>query len=203
MLSPLTEKLISALKALPGVGPKSAQRMAFEILNRKRKQANDLAEVLTLATKAVQHCNKCRFWTEEELCKICINPKRDNGMLCIVESPADVIAIEQTAAFTGRYFVLHGKLSPMDGLGPEQLSLPQLTEHAKQYQEIILALTPSLEAEATAHFIIESLKNINIKCTRIAHGIPMGGELEYLDGNTVAKAFNERVFVARTANEEY
>lgn len=201
MHSPLTERLISALKNLPGVGPKSAQRMAFEILNRKRREAFELAQTLTLAIEKIQHCNKCRFWTEAELCHICSNPKRNSELLCIVESPADVLAIEQTLAFKGHYFVLHGKLSPMDGLGPEQLSLPKLKKHAEQFSEIILALAPSLEAEATAHFIIESLKHLPVKCTRIAHGIPMGGELDYLDGNTVAKAINERVFINRTLDE--
>lgn len=203
MHSPLTERLINALKGLPGVGPKSAQRMAFEILNRKRREASELSQALTLAVENVKHCEKCRFWTEAEICHICSNPKRNSDMLCIVESPSDVLAIEQTQTFKGHYFVLHGKLSPMDGLGPEQLSLPQLKQHAEQFSEIILALTPSLEAEATAHFIIESLKHQPIKCTRIAHGIPMGGELDYLDGNTVAKAFNERVYIERNLDETY
>lgn len=195
MHSPLTERLINALKGLPGVGPKSAQRMAFEILNKKRSAARELAIALELATEKVKHCAICRYWTESDNCHICSNPKRNSSMLCIVEGPSDVLAIEQTHAFNGHYFVLHGKLSPMDGLGPEQLSLPQLKRHAANYQEIIIALSPSLEAEATAHFIIESLRDLPVKCTRIAHGIPMGGELDYLDGNTVAKAFNERVFV--------
>lgn len=192
MYSPLTESLIRALQKLSGVGPKSAQRMAFDILNKKRREGADLAESLKQAVQSVHHCQICRFWTEKDLCNICQNPKRNNKIICVVESPSDVIAIEQTMAFNGHYFVLHGKLSPMDGIGPEQLGLERLKLIAKDYEEIILALTPSLEGEATAHFIIQSINNLEIKCSKIAQGIPMGGELDYLDGNTVAKALSDR-----------
>lgn len=194
MYSPLTESLIKALKNLPGIGPKSAQRIAFEILRNRRQQAGELADALKSSIEQVQLCNSCRFWTEQETCKMCLDPKRDNQVLCVVESPSDVVAIEQTLAFKGHYYVLHGKLSPMDGLGPEQLGLNQLKTKAAGYSELILALTPSLEGEATSHFIINSMQNLNIRCSKIAQGIPMGGELDYLDGNTVAKALSDRIF---------
>lgn len=195
MYSPLTDKLIKNLKQLPGIGPKSAQRMAFEILNTKRTQARDLATTLLEAIQQVKKCDFCQFWTESSLCNICQNPKRNNDILCVVESPTDVVAIEQTLAFKGKYYVLHGKLSPMDGIGPEQLNIPKLITNAQNFREVVLALTPSLESEATAHFIIDSMNNLDIKFTRIAQGVPMGGELDYLDCNTVAKAFSDRVFI--------
>ncbi len=189
--SPLVQELIDALKCLPGVGAKSAQRMAFQLLERNRRGGVKLGKTLSQAMQDIGHCKQCRNFTEEELCEICLSPKRQLAtILCIVESPGDVIAIEQTAEFNGRYFVLMGHLSPIDGIGPDDLGLDLLsTQFASgQFIEVILATNPTVEGEATAHFIAELALQHNIRISRIAHGVPVGGELEYVDGNTLSHA---------------
>lgn len=194
MLSPLIEQLINALRCLPGVGPKSAQRMAFNILERNRDNGLNLSKALNRAIENVSNCQLCRTLSEDALCRICASTTRHANQLCIVESPADIMAIEQTATYRGRYFVLMGHLSPIDGIGPKDIGLNQLLRllDEAEIEEIILATNPTVEGEATAHYIANLIKGRNIKCTRIAHGVPVGGELEYLDGNTLAKAFSAR-----------
>ncbi len=197
MLTPLIEHLVNALRCLPGVGPKSAQRMAFNILERNRDNGLNLSKALENAIKHVSHCHFCRTLSENDLCIICSNPARNSAQLCVVESPADVMAIEHTSTYRGRYFVLMGHLSPIDGIGPDDIGLDQLVNNLDQctIEEIILATNPTVEGEATAHYISNLVKHRNIKCSRIAHGVPMGGELEYLDGGTLAKAFSARTAV--------
>lgn len=192
--SPLIDHLINALRCLPGVGPKSAQRMAFHLLERERANGLALANALVQAIEQVGHCSQCRTLSEATLCTLCANPMRDNSLLCIVESPADVIAIEQTGSFRGRYFVLMGRLSPLDGVGPAELGIDQLTQKLIEQapREVILATNPTVEGEATAHYIAELIKQRGINTTRIAHGVPLGGELEYVDGNTLARALAGR-----------
>lgn len=189
------DELIEAFKCLPGVGPRSSQRMAYHLLERNRAGGNRLACVLTDAMENVKHCQRCRTFTEEELCAICSTPSRDQHQLCIVEGPSDVIAIENTASYRGLYFVLMGHLSPLDGIGPIELGLPQLEQRLndEQFNELILATNPTVEGEATAHYIYELCQNISTKVTRIAHGVPLGGELEYVDGGTLAHSFNGRL----------
>ncbi|WP_068546709.1 recombination mediator RecR [Thalassotalea crassostreae] len=194
-LSPLVQDLIDGLKCLPGVGPKSAQRMAFYLLERNRIGGQKLATALSSAMEDVGHCQGCRTFTELEYCEICQNPKRAlKRMLCVVESPADILAIEPTGEFTGRYFVLMGHLSPIDGIGPDELGLDKLDNllASGEFDEMILATNPTVEGEATAHFIADMAKKYNITPTRIAHGVPVGGELEYVDGNTLSHAFSGR-----------
>ena len=193
--SPLINELVSALKILPGVGAKSAQRMAFSLLERNREGALHLSKVLHDAMEHVSHCEQCRTFTESRLCKICDNPLRsETGQLCIVESPQDVLAVEQTSEYKGKYFVLMGHLSPIDGIGPAEIGLNELAELliAESISEVILATNPTVEGEATAHYIGQMCKEKNIKATRIAHGVPVGGELEYIDGNTLTHAFTGR-----------
>lgn len=193
--SPLISQLMDALKVLPGVGPKSAQRMAFQLLERNREGALRLSEVLHDAMQHVKHCGQCRTFTETELCQICADPRRaEAAILCIVESPQDVLAIEQTAEFHGQYFVLMGHLSPIDGIGPHEIGLDQLAVMLDQhsYSEVVLATNPTVEGEATAHYIADMCKKRQIKATRIAHGVPVGGELEFIDGNTLSHAFSGR-----------
>ncbi|MBN7820902.1 recombination mediator RecR [Bowmanella yangjiangensis] len=193
--SPLLSELIRTLKYLPGVGQKSAQRMAFQLLERNREGAQELASALHNAMEHVQHCQQCRNFTESDLCDICASPKRQQqGILCIVETPQDVMAIEQTAEFNGLYFVLMGHLSPIDGIGPADIGLDSLGEllDKHQIQEVILATNPTVEGEATAHYIAQMCRSREIKASRIAHGVPVGGELEYLDGSTLMHAFSGR-----------
>jgi recombination protein RecR len=198
MFSPLISNLIAALRCLPGVGPKSAQRMAFHILERNRDNGSTLAQALQQAIATVGHCQRCRMLSENPLCQICNNPKRDEHLLCVVESPADVIALEQAGAYRGFYFVLMGHLSPLDGIGPQEIGIDVLLQRIEQaeIQEIILATNPTVEGEATAHYITNLLKDKKIRCTRIAYGVPLGGELEYLDGGTLAKAFTARTLLS-------
>ncbi|MEH6626659.1 MAG: recombination mediator RecR [Motiliproteus sp.] len=192
--SPLIDQLISSLRCLPGVGARSAQRMAFHLLERDRQGALTLSQTLADAMEAVGHCQSCRTLTELELCTICDNPRRQSGLLCVVETPADVLAIEQTGIYRGRYFVLHGHLSPIDGLGPEDIGIFELLQRVadSDIQELIIATNPTVEGEATAHYISEQLKAMGVKASRIAHGVPLGGELEYVDGGTLAHAFSGR-----------
>lgn len=192
--SPLIQQLIEDLRCLPGVGPKSAQRMAFHLLEHERDAATRLAKTLVEAVGKIGHCNACRTLTETGLCAICANPKRDATQLCIVESPVDIHAIEQATDYSGRYFVLMGHLSPLDGIGPAQIGLEQLDQILAQghIQEAILATNPTIEGEATAHYIGDMLHSRGVKTTRIAHGVPLGGELEYVDNGTLSHAFRGR-----------
>lgn len=192
--SPIIEELIQALRCLPSVGPKSAQRMALHLLDHDRERATHLADVLKQAIQSVKHCKLCRILCETDECGICHNPRRDLTKLCVVEGPVDVFALEQTASYRGRYFVLLGHLSPIDGIGPKELGMDLLEQHMQQdhLSEIILATNPTVEGEATAHYILQMAQKYQIKTSRIAHGVPLGGELEYLDSNTLALAFNTR-----------
>jgi recombination protein RecR len=192
--TPLLNQLIEALRCLPGVGPKSAQRMAFYLLERDREGGRRLASVLNEAMERVGKCRSCRTLTEREVCSLCANDQRDRGQLCIVESPADVLAIEQATDYRGRYFVLGGRLSPLDGIGPAEIGLDQLEQRLAEgeVEELIIATNPTIEGEATAHYIGELAGELGIKATRIAHGVPLGGELEYIDGGTLAHAFSGR-----------
>lgn len=195
--SPLINQLIAALRCLPGVGPKSAQRMAFHILERERSAGLALANILEQAIDQVGHCQRCRTLSETSLCTLCSNTNRDTSLLCIVETPVDVLAIEQTGSYRGYYFVLMGRLSPLDGIGPEELGIDQLLKHLTEYppQEVILATNPTVEGEATAYYLAGLIKQRNISATRIAHGVPLGGELEYIDGNTLTRALAGREVV--------
>lgn len=193
-MSPLLQQLIDALKCLPGVGPKSAQRMAFYLLERDTGGAKNLAAALTEAVEKIGHCSMCRTLSENALCEICNNASRDNGKLCVIETPADVFAIEHTAEFRGKYFVLMGHLSPLDGIGPAELGLDLLESRLAggAITELILATNPTVEGEATAHYISDMAVRHQIITTRIAHGVPLGGELEYIDAGTLAHAFSGR-----------
>jgi len=193
-VSPLIEQLIQALKCLPGVGPKSAQRMAYHLLERDREGAIALADALKSAVEQVGHCDRCRTFTEHPRCEICNNAARDNGTLCIVETPADILAIEQATDYRGLYFVLMGHLSPLDGIGPNEIGLDQLAQRLtnEPIREIILATSTTVEGEATAHYIAEMVNTDQTRVTRIAHGIPIGGELEFVSGSTLSHAFSGR-----------
>lgn len=192
--SPLIGRLIEALRCLPGVGPKSAQRMAYHLLERNREGARRLAEALVEAVEKVGHCRDCRTLTEAEVCPVCSSPRRDRSLLCIVESPTDVQALEQSTGYQGLYFVLLGHLSPLDGIGPDDIGLDRLAARldAGEVKEVILATNPTVEGEATAHYIGEMVHSRGIRATRIAHGVPLGGELEYVDGGTLSHAFHGR-----------
>ena len=203
--SPLIAKLIESFRTLPGIGPKSAQRMAFELLQRKREAGLELASALDSAMQNVGNCKLCRNFCETEVCVICSDETRNKNTICVVESPADVIAIEQTGSFNGYYFVLMGHLSPLDGIGPNDIGIPDLINRVKELnaKELIIATNSTPEGEATAFFITEQLKAINVACSRIAHGIPIGGELEYLDSGTVSKALFARTnIVTENSYEE-
>lgn len=191
--SPLIGRLIEALRCLPGVGPKSAQRMAFHLLERDRAGATHLGKVLVEAAERIGHCRRCRTFTEAELCGICQDPRRDSGQLCVVETPADVQAVEAATGYRGLYFVLMGHLSPLDGIGPEEIGLDMLEQRLGEgVQEVILATNPTVEGEATAHYIAEMAGAAGVSASRIAHGVPLGGELEYVDGTTLSHAFSGR-----------
>ena len=192
--SPLLAELIEALRCLPGVGGKSAQRMAFHLLERERPRGLKLAGVLREALERIGNCTRCRNFSETPVCALCANPGRDRNVLCVVESPTDLAAIEQATGYRGPYFVLLGRLSPLDGLGPEELGLAQLTERLGEgeVQELIIATNPTVEGEATAHYLAQLARAGGIKPTRLAHGVPLGGELEYVDRGTLAHAFGSR-----------
>ena len=185
---------MEALRCLPGVGPKTAQRMAFHLLERDRGGAKVLARIMDTAVEKIGHCQQCRTLTEEALCDICSHPARNPALLCVVENPTDILAIEQSAVFRGYYFVLMGHLSPLDGIGPEELGLDQLETRFSQgeIKETILATNPTVEGEVTAHYIGEMAKSFGVKTSRIAHGVPFGGELEYIDSQTLSHAFEGR-----------
>jgi recombination protein RecR len=192
--SPLLSRLIEALRCLPGVGPKSAQRMAFHLLERDRDGARGLAEALSLSSDGIGHCERCRMLTEEKLCRICESNSRDTTLLCVVETPADVVAVEQAASYQGGYFVLMGHLSPLDGIGPGDLGLDlfEVLLDEDIVTEVILATNPTVEGEATAHYVAELCQSRGISASRIAHGVPVGGELEYVDSGTLSHAFAGR-----------
>ncbi|MFI4919034.1 MAG: recombination mediator RecR [Legionellales bacterium] len=189
--------LIDALRCLPGVGPKSAQRMVFHLLQNQRKRGLHLASCLEHAMTHIAHCQRCNNYTENELCALCRSPNRDASLLCVVESPADVFAIEQSNAFNGLYFVLMGKISPLDGLGPDDIGLPRLKNLIMQEQikEVILALSPTVEGQTTVHFITQLIQQEQVNISQLAHGIPSGGELEFLDGITIGCALRNRAVI--------
>ena len=191
---PLVNQLIDALRCLPGVGPKSSQRMAFHLLERDREGGRHLARVLAAAMERVRHCQRCRTLSEEVLCGLCANPQRDPGLLCVIEHPSAMVAIEQATDYRGLYFVLGGRLSPLDGIGPSELGLDLLEKRLAegQVREIILAVSPTVEGSATAQYIATIAAEQGVRTTRIAHGVPLGGELEYVDGGTLAHAFAGR-----------
>ncbi len=193
-MSLLIEQLISAFKCLPGVGPKSAQRMAYYLLERDRQGATALSQSLAEAVEKIGHCDWCRTFTEDNRCQICSNNSRHANQLCIVETPADILAIEQATDYKGLYFVLMGHLSPLDGMGPAEIGLDILAKRltADSIEEIILATNSTVEGEATAHYISEMVVDTGIRVTRIAHGVPIGGELEYVNGSTLSHAFSGR-----------
>lgn len=192
--STLLGRLMEALRCLPGVGPKSAQRMALHLLERDREGAHRLASTLQEALNGIGHCRLCRNLSETEVCALCDNPARDRSLLCILETPADVLAVEQVTGYRGVYFVLMGHLSPLDGIGPAELGLDRLEERLTEgrVQEVILATNPTVEGEATAHYIADLARERGIRATRIAHGVPLGSELEYIDGGTLSHAFTGR-----------
>lgn len=193
-ISPLVDRLIDAFQILPGVGPKGAQRMVLHLLQHNRDGGRRLAEVLGEAMAGVGHCSRCRNFSEEAVCRHCSDPRREDAVLCVLESAADVLAIEQAGGFRGRYFVLHGHLSPIDGIGPEQLGMGALRQRVRELQpaEVILATNLTVEGEATAHYIFDLLKAEVKTISRIAHGVPLGGELEYIDGGTIVHAMQGR-----------
>jgi len=192
--SPLLAELIEALRCLPGVGGKSAQRMAFHLLERERDRGLKLAEVMARAMERIGHCERCRNFSEEPVCALCASGSRDRQVLCVVESPTELAAIEQATGYRGQYFVLMGRLSPLDGLGPEELGLAQLTQRLGEgeIEELIIATNPTVEGDATAHYLAQLARAGGVRPTRLAHGVPLGGELEYVDRSTLAHAFGGR-----------
>ena len=192
--SPLLVRMIDALRCMPGVGRKSAQRIAFHLLERDREGAAGLAAALEDAVKGIGHCSRCRMFTEHELCSICSASGRDDSQLCVVESPADVMAVEDATGYRGLYFVLMGHLSPLDGIGPEELGLGVLEKRLAEgaVKEMIIATNPTVEGDATAHYLADLAGRHAVQASRIAHGVPLGGELEYVDGGTLSHAFYGR-----------
>ena len=179
---------------MPGVGKKSAQRMAFHLLERDRDGASSLSKALAAAVEGIGHCRRCRMLTEQDICSICAANGRDESLLCVVESPADVMAVEDATAFRGFYFVLMGHLSPLDGIGPEELGLALLEQRFAEakVKELIIATNPTVEGDATAHYLADLAQRHQVEASRIAHGVPLGGELEYVDGGTLSHAFHGR-----------
>ncbi len=191
---PALEQLIESLRCLPGVGPKSAQRMAYYLLQRDRKGASNLVAALDSALQVVDHCKLCNTFSEQPICPLCASEQRDKNLLCVVEMPTDLMMLENTHAYAGMYFVLMGRLSPLDGVGPKEIHLDKLIKRAQDgiVQEVILATNYTVEGDATAHYISELLRTRGIKTSRIARGMPMGGEIEYVDSGTLAQAMMER-----------
>ncbi len=192
--SPLLVDLIDALRCMPGIGRKSAQRIAFHLLERDRDGAVGLSRALADAMSDIGHCSRCRMFSEHDLCSICSANGRDQSQLCVVESPADVMAVEDATGFRGLYFVLMGHLSPLDGIGPEELGLPCLEQRmqSETIEELIIATNPTVEGDATAHYLADMAARCSVPASRIAHGVPLGGELEYVDGGTLSHAFYGR-----------
>jgi len=192
-LGPTLDRLVDALKHLPGIGPRSAQRMAYHLLQHDRAGAGELAEALRASLETVRRCEKCNNFSEEPVCALCRSPRRDPALLCVVETPADLAMVEQTLSYSGMYFVLMGRLSPLDGVGPRDIGLDRLQARvAAQVQEVILATNFTNEGEATAHYIAEMLRPRGIRVSRIARGVPLGGELEYVDAGTISQALLDR-----------
>lgn len=198
------KQLLAQLRRLPGIGSRSAQRIGLALLQHQRQTAKELAHALIDAMDHVHHCQSCRNFTEHTLCALCADPKRNDELLCVVESPADILAIEQSGSYRGRYFALLGHLSPLDGIGPHELGIPLLQERLRSQpvKEVILATNSTLEGETTATYLAQWLHRQGIPCSRIAHGIPLGGEIEYLDGGTVAHAFTARTHLQPTAPKD-
>ena len=192
--SPLLNQLIEALQCLPGVGVKSAQRMAFHLLDKDREGGERLATALDRSMRGIRHCERCRMLTEEALCRFCVSDRRDARQLCVLETPADLLAIEQSGAYRGRYFVLMGHLSPIDGIGPAELGLELLEQRLanEPFEEVVLATSVTVEGDATAHLVASLAQKHGVRATRIAYGVPVGGELEYIDGGTLARALSGR-----------
>lgn len=190
----LLNQLVDALRCLPGVGPKSAQRMAFHLLDRDREGGRRLAQVMAAAMDQITRCRRCRTLSERELCGLCANPNRDPSLLCVVEHPSEIVAIEQATGYGGLYFVLGGRLSPLDGIGPQELGLDHLDRRLAdgEIKELILAISPTVEGAATIQYVAAAAARHGVKTTRIAHGVPLGGELEYVDSGTLAHAFAGR-----------
>lgn len=197
VLSPVIQELIDSLRALPGVGPKSAQRMAFFLLTQAQEKGLQLGSVLQKSIRQVKTCQRCRMLCETDICIICKKAERDKSLLCVVESPANVLSLEQAGMYQGLYFVLSGHISPIDGIGPEEIGVDQFVQRINDDElgEVILALSATVEGEATAYYLLEIIKKRGLKATRIAHGIPLGGELEYVDEGTLAKALLDRTHV--------
>ncbi|SIQ76709.1 recombination mediator RecR [Solilutibacter tolerans] len=193
-MSSLLEQLIEALRVLPGVGQKSAQRMAYHLLERERGGGERLAEIMKEAMAMIGHCARCRDFSETDVCPTCANSSRDHAELCVVENPADRLAIEQATGYRGLYFVLQGRLSPLDGIGPAELGLDQLVTRLGEgeVRELIIATNPTVEGEATAHYLAQLARQANVRPSRLAHGVPLGGELEYVDRGTLSHAFGSR-----------
>ena len=193
-MSTLLEQLIEALRVLPGVGPKSAQRMAYHVLEREREGGRKLADALAEAVAKIGHCERCRDFSEDDLCATCASASRDAHQLCAVESPADRLAIEQATGYRGLYFVLQGRLSPLDGIGPRELGLHRLGDRLGEGEvtELIIATNPTVEGEATAHYLAQLARQHGVRASRLAHGVPLGGELEYVDRGTLSHAFGTR-----------
>lgn len=194
MSASLLEQLIEAFRVLPGVGQKTAQRMAYHVLEREREGGKQLAEILGAAVERIGHCTRCRDFSESELCATCASASRDAQLLCAVESPADRLAIEQATGYRGLYFVLQGRLSPLDGIGPRELGLDQLSARLAEgeVQELIIATNPTVEGEATAHYLAQLARQQRVLPSRLTHGVPLGGELEYVDRGTLSHAFGSR-----------
>jgi recombination protein RecR len=194
---PLLEQLIEALRCLPGVGQKSAQRMAYHLLERNREGAQRLSNTLAEAVERIGHCEHCRDFSEAKICAICASPSRDRQLLCVVETSADRLVIEQATGFRGLYFILQGRLSPLDGIGPKELGLDILATRMAHdnVKELIIATNPTVEGEATAHYLAQLARQLQVHPSRLAHGVPLGGELEYVDRGTLAHAFGSRLEV--------
>ena len=203
-MSSLLEQLIDAQRVLPGVGQKTAQRMAYQLLEREREGGRRLARALAEAMARIGHCPRCRNFSEDALCSLCASASRDAAQLCVVESPADLLALEQATGYRGLYFVLQGRLSPLDGLGPDELGLPLLASRLEQgeVRELILATNPTVEGEATAHYLAQLARAAGVRSSRLAHGVPLGGELEYVDRGTLAHAFGSRQDTSQDTNQE-
>ena len=195
MFSDRFDQLVNALRILPSVGPKSAQRMALHLIMKNKHGAIGLAEALNEATTYIHECAICHSLTEDEVCQICLSTERDEQLLCVVESPADVMAIEQSGSFRGKYHVLGGHLSPLDGIGPDEIGIPYLVQRLidGKIKEVILATNATVEGQATAHYLVEATKHLPVHMTRIAQGVPQGGELEYVDSHTLSQAVHNRM----------
>lgn len=195
MFSDRFDQLVQALRILPSVGPKSAQRMALHLIMKNREGANALSLALSEATSYIHQCQMCNSLTEDEVCAICLSEERDPAVICVVESPADVLAIEHSGSFRGKYHVLGGHLSPLDGIGPEEIGIPYLLQRLtdSRIKEVILATNATIEGQATAHYLLEATKHLPLQMTRIAQGVPQGGELEYVDSHTLSQAVHNRL----------